>query len=543
MARPMCGANFSERIAWSADGDKCAFAERSPNRPRAFILARNVFAQRSGPVSFFPLPFLPTMQTPINLAQRGISAADPKFLAIAPELQANIVKSHGRRHTASIFFRFRDGDNQQQKARQFLQELALNDLTSALQQQHDTEQTKHDHQQRFVVTALLSAEGYEFLGVPAAKRPADPQFAAGMKGSNAALADPPVSTWDSAYQGPIHGMILVAFGAPTRTKLDQRVRGIVQRLRHADLAAVLCVEEGDSIQNADGQDIEHFGYVDGISQPKFFLEEVAGMERAHWDPLMPLRLVLAPDPAGTTGHSFGSYFVFRKLEQNVRGFKEREKELAVELFHNPESELAGAMAVGRFENGTPVTLSAEDLKIDGSLIPTADLGRINDFNYDTDPGQRCPFHAHIRKSTPRGVVPGPGGTLDGEKNRMMARRGIIYGHRFVHPNEAIFEEMPTKGVGLLFMSFQHNLASQFEFIQQQWVNNPAFSQPAPPTGLDPVIGQGPLPDGVQRYATTYNDASTLATASAFGGFVTLKGGEYLFAPCLSFLRTLLPART
>lgn len=476
------------------------------------------------------------MKTNLNLNQRGISEAGPEFAALAPELQANILKSHGRRHTAHIFFHFNDG--KQQAARQFLQDFAHSDVTTAAQQQHDTALTKLDHKQRFVTTIQLSAAGYAYLGVPAQKRPADARFAGGMKAANADLLDPPVATWDSAYQGPVHGMVLVALGETNRTNLDRRVVRIVRNLRHQGLATVLCVEEGDSIQNHDGQDIEHFGYVDGISQPKFFVEEVAGMDRTNWDPLMPLSLVLVPDPAGTTDHSFGSYFVFRKLEQNVRGFKEREKQLAKELFNDDTSELAGAMAVGRFENGTPVTLSDDDLTIQGSPIPTADLGRLNNFNFDTDAGQRCPFHAHIRKSTPRGDSRGLGGTLDEEKSRMMARRGIIYGHRFVHPNDATFEEMPTKNVGLLFMSFQHDLAEQFEFIQRQWVNNPNFSRAAPPVGLDPVLGQGPLPDGVQRYATRYDDVTSIKTASAFGGFVTLKGGEYLFAPCMSFLRNL-----
>lgn len=114
-------------------------------------------------------------------------------------------------------------------------------------------------------------------------------------------------------------MILMAFGEPSRAVLDQWVRDVVQRLHrkneeHQKRVLVLCVEGGDAIQNADGQDIEHFGYVDGISQPTFFLEEMAGTGRTHWDLLMPLGLVLAPDPAGTAGHSFGSYFVFRNLE-------------------------------------------------------------------------------------------------------------------------------------------------------------------------------------------------------------------------------------
>lgn len=477
------------------------------------------------------------MEPSINLAQRGISIKGPEFGAFAPEVQANIVKSHGRSHTAHIFFRF--NDDQQAAARQFLQDFAQSDVTSAQQQQLDSEQHKHNGQERFVTTVLLSAAAYDFLGVAPARRPADARFAGGMKAANTDLLDPAVNTWDSGYQGTVHGMILLALGKPTRVTLDGRVKRIVRSLRRRDLATVLAVEEGNGIKNADNEDIEHFGYVDGISQPKFFLEEVANLPTDQWDPLMPLSLVLVPDPAGHTPNSFGSYFVFRKLEQNVRGFKQREKQLAQELFGDVDSQLAGAMVVGRFENGTPVTLSDDDLRLNGVPIPPADRGHLNNFNYDSDAaGARCPFHSHIRKSTPRGDSRALGATLDGEKARMMARRGIIYGRRFVHPNEATLDEMPTANVGLLFMSFQHDLAAQFEFIQRRWVNNANFSHATPPTGLDPVVGQGPLADHVQRYATHYNDSASIQTASTFGGFVTLKGGEYFFAPSMSFLRNL-----
>ncbi len=118
----------------------------------------------------------------------------------------------------------------------------------------------------------------------------------------------------------------------------------------------------------------------------------------------------------------------------------------MELFNDEKSELADTMVVGRFENGIPVTISDEELEIDGFRIPTANLDRINGFNYD--PSQRCPFH--IRKSTPHGAPPGSPAQ---EKSRLMARRSVIYGHRCVRPNKAEIEEMPTQSVGPLFKSF------------------------------------------------------------------------------------------
>ncbi|SMB79566.1 iron-dependent peroxidase-like [Hymenobacter roseosalivarius DSM 11622] len=469
-----------------------------------------------------PAPILP-----VDLTRRGVSFDGPEFTALADQIQGNILKSHGRGHTSHIFFRFNPG--QRDKAKRFIQHFAATEVTSAQRQKQDTAQTKVDHVQRFVIGLLLSASAYNHLGIKPAQTPPDPQFRAGMKASNLALHDAPVDSWDPGYRDEVHGMILVALGEPDRLRLDLKARGIVGALRHDGLATVLAVEHGDGIKNSDGEDIEHFGYVDGISQPKFFHEEITGTPVDQWNPLMPLNLVLVPDPGGHHANALGSYFVFRKLEQNVRGFNQREEALGRELFGNADNELAGAMVVGRFENGTPVTLHAAE----------AGVPPVNNFNYGQDTaGAKCPFHAHIRKSNPRGEAPG---SLDSEKAHMMARRGIIYGHRAVHPNEATVAQMPTGGVGLLFMSFQSRLGNQFEFIQKTWVNNDQFVNAGPPkgpTGKDGVIGQGTFVNHRQKYAKQYNKPATIVGASSFGGFVTLKGGEYFFAPSLSFLKQL-----
>ena len=86
------------------------------------------------------------------------------------------------------------------------------------------------------------------------------------------------------------------------------------------------------MRNPAGDGIEHFGYVDGRSQPLFLKDEVDKEPREHWDPAFPLSNVLVADPlAADPDRHFGSYFVFRKLEQNVRAFKEIEQELADDL--------------------------------------------------------------------------------------------------------------------------------------------------------------------------------------------------------------------
>ena len=179
---------------------------------------------------------------------------------------------------------------------------------------------------------------------------------------------------------------------------------------------------------------------------------------------MALDQVLIKDPATTEENSFGSYFVYRKLEQNVKAYKENEIALAKELFgakaNQQQKELTGAYLMGRFENGMPVLMSDQQHMLNGTKVDNKKVGDINDFDYKNDPdGAKCPFHSHVRKTNTR---------KEHDKAQIMARRGIVYGQRDVHPNDAKLEEMPTEDVGLLFMAFQNSITGQFEIMQKFW---------------------------------------------------------------------------
>lgn len=175
-----------------------------------------------------------------------------------------------------------------------------------------------------------------------------------------------------------------------------------------------------------------------------------------------------------------------------------------------DEERAGAMLVGRFEDGTPVTLQSED---------GADSPVMNDFTYASDPdGLKCPHYAHIRKVNPRR-------TTAAGRRHVMARRGQTYGVRA--PN---LGDRPTGDVGLLFMAFNANLRTQFEYTQKSLANH---GDPTSP--IDPVIGQGrrrPL-----RSPVEWGEPKTRATAR-IAPAVTMKGGEYFFMPSLPFLHAL-----
>jgi deferrochelatase/peroxidase EfeB len=176
-----------------------------------------------------------------------------------------------------------------------------------------------------------------------------------------------------------------------------------------------------------------------------------------------------------------------------------------------DRERAGAMLVGRFEDGTPVTLQSED---------GADRPLMNDFTYDSDPhGLKCPHYAHIRKVNPRRSTPAG-------RDHLMARRGQTYGRRTDKPDGPV-SKLPTDGVGLLFMAFNANVATQFEHTQKRLANHADAT-----TAADPVIGQGPR--GKLTSPTAWGGPEVAKTDSIEQA-VTMKGGEYFFMPSLAFL--------
>jgi Dyp-type peroxidase family len=454
-------------------------------------------------------------------------------------LQCNILKSHGRDYAAHIFLEFR---GETEAVKNWIQDFSGRFVTSASAQLLETEERRKQSASDKITGQLmgcffLSAQGYETLGFrtedgfeesfrKGMKECSDCQFRGGLSLEN---KDPRPQKWELPYRGNIHAMILLAHD--NEKELKSHVNTVQAKL--APIAHVLIVEYGKVLRNDNiqptsnkGQPIEHFGYVDGRSQPLFLQcdidEERENGGTDQWDPTAPLGLVLTVDPLADQGlASYGSYLVFRKLEQNVGGFNERVRELALVLAQKEEDvKRAGALVVGRFRDGTPLTKQATD-----DMDMSRDRGNVqNNFNYDHDPqGFKCPYHAHMRKLNPRGGPPGL--TDEEERKHRIVRRGIPYGKRA--PD---LSDNPTAGVGLYFLCYQSNIHEQFEFLQRVWADNRDF-----PTlvGDDPLIGQDHRTTH-RDWPRTWGQGETV-DFNFFGAFVTLKGGEYFFAPSLSFL--------
>lgn len=87
------------------------------------------------------------------------------------------------------------------------------------------------------------------------------------------------------------------------------------------------------------------------------------------------------------------------------------------------------------------------------------------------------------------------------------------------------------------MAFNSSL-TQFVFTQKSWANDLAF--PPANVGIDPIIGQG-LVTGTTpkpKWHETWDEPASTNHTFDFHGFVKMRGGEYFFAPSLSFLKSL-----
>jgi Dyp-type peroxidase family len=465
----------------------------------------------------------------------------PAFAAMLQNLQANILKPHGRDFARHIFLKFVATPAE---VKRWIQQQVAPHVTSAKQQFEASAKRSLDPNGSFdgglSFGFFLSARGYGFLGFDTSVFGSE-SFQKGMKDQHDGVfsklldldnEDPPVSSWEPPFRQEIHALVTLADDTLAR------VEGAAAELRQsaATVAQVLSVEEGNVLRRAH-EPVEHFGYFDGISQPLFTKQDVDANRQRNpnteaWNPSARLSLVLVDDPLTQTPDAFGSYLVYRKLGQNVPLFVDTVAKLAQSL--GADADLAGAYVVGRFKDGTPVELAKHK---------DAELSKDNDFNFDKDSdGVRCPFHAHIRKVNPRGTTPLT--TLASEKRRRIARRGIPYGPPVTGAADNLPpNDDPNAERGLLFMCFQANIEDQFEFIQRTWVDNKHFPTSVLSNGLlhkdtgdDPLIGQDR--DEAQRWPKAWGDKHGGKKTINFDAAVELEGGEYLFAPSLPFIKSL-----
>jgi Dyp-type peroxidase family len=357
---------------------------------------------------------------------------------------------------------------------------------------------------------------------------------------------------------------------------------------------------------------EHFGFLDGVSQPGIRgrispdpndvltlrqnpeKDEYPNQGKPGQDVLWPGEFVFgyaAQDPkatekqgginkagpnslteggpggraAGPIWAKDGSYLVVRRLRQDVAKFH---KFLTSSAPPGMPPDRFGASLVGRWTSGAPIMRrpDADDPPLGnddcannhfefGSASkkirpPSTPNGMCADERDPQSPGDaeglRCPFAGHIRKAYPRDdtgtlVFKPPTSEVTTQTHRLL-RRGIPFGDPF-YPAPDPSHDADTGNRGLLFACYQTSIERQFEFVTQNWVNNPEFKDRSKngklQSGHDLIIGQSNA-DGSRARRCVLRipqaDGSTKnVIVAANEEWVIPTGGGYFFAPSIDAL--------
>jgi len=294
--------------------------------------------------------------------------------------------------------------------------------------------------------------------------------------------------------------------------------------------------DGARLLDRDGNpsDMIHFGYQDGISQPRvkgFPAKEGIPCDGqpiipAHQFVLMdkPDAPYMVPEPLELGKN--GSFAAFRVLKQDVVCFEEfLQKQTEV---IDPE-KLAAKMC-GRWRNGVPLDLSPEQ----DQLEPPISYEEFNSFNYRDNQaglknyqadstGLKCPIGSHIRRTNPR-VTP----SAQGDRNiRRLIRRGIPYGSVYDPQSADKSEER-----GLLGLFICAGLESQFEFVMEDWVNKGKFADLGDNV-KDPLLGAND--SGDRKFDIPISKGESLEIIG-LERFIITRGGAYCFLPSITALK-------
>ncbi|KAI3604428.1 fungal peroxidase [Moniliophthora roreri] len=397
----------------------------------------------------------------------------------------------------------------------------------------------------------------------------DSLFKAGQFNDALALADPGTGNWVQGFAGTsVHGVFLIA--SDTQANVDAELANI-QNILGNSIVEIHRLQGAARPGNEKGH--EHFGYMDGISQPAikgFVQAPLPG--QAQVDPGVIITAETgdanaASRPAWTKG---GSFLAFRQLKQRVPEFNKFliDNALSVPgLTQQENADLLGARMIGRWKSGAPIDLTP--LRDDPALA--ADPQRNNFFNYNhTDAGfdittnlTMCPFSAHTRKTRPRADF-----SPENTRSQIM-RAGIPYGPEVTEAETSARASSDASELerGLAFVSYQSNLSNGFAYLTtyirkvhsesmgQQPKDRkycPSFLQNTPLTvtatrdvlayrpGVDPIIGStnsGP-PGDASRTVNGLDPLNFQRPIVLNTDFVVSRGGEYFFSPPISALLTL-----
>lgn len=336
----------------------------------------------------------------------------------------------------------------------------------------------------------LSFAGLQALGLPddwaAALRQRAPAFAAGaVQRAAARLGDTGDSAawrWEASFQAD-QAHLALSLHARTAAQIEAQWQALRTLPGAGGLDGWDAVHDGRHLVGPHGTRLVHFGYVDGIANPRF--DGVHLRSQADGSPALhaPGELLLGHAnndganpwqfgelPAATTFFRDASFGVLRKIAQDEAGFRAYVDQAAQALGQPADWVLA--KLCGRWPDGRLMRPpeAAADAQRDAPGFDAFD------FQAEDGQGRGCPFGAHIRRLNPRGDA------LVQPQRRPLVRRGMAYGPRYA-------ERTAAAERGLLGLFFCASLEDQFEHLLGAWADRNPMGPDHRGTSKDPLIGQ------------------------------------------------------
>lgn len=401
--------------------------------------------------------------------------------------------------------------------------------------------------------------------------------------------------WRDGKDAAEAALFVYAENAEDLTYASQVHASLIENFGGAILSQVDCAPANPAAAS-DREDIEHFGYRDGISQPvikgsaralrgvperdliepgEFILGYASGQGYFPPSPVIPAtkdirghlptledgvlsrypdfgsaQFADAPRDLGRNG----SYVVIRELAQDVDGFENFVTQKAAELRgacpassgqsdykdiykvigQHPDRDWVKAKLMGRWPNGRPLVGNPLNIPLaDATDARALAAEQENDFAFGRDDPQGL--------ACPFGAHIRRTNPRDSKQPGDKAEQWITNRHRLMRRGRPYVRKAEDGGQaekGLLFVSLCTDLERQFEFVQQVWAASPSFH------GLtqepDPIIG-GDIPDPDSKDSAQLPRCFTIPTAAGpiklmgMQSFVTVKAGGYFFMPSRSAL--------
>ncbi|ERN42752.1 hypothetical protein KR51_00006000 [Rubidibacter lacunae KORDI 51-2] len=499
------------------------------------------------------------------------------------DVQGNLVKAYGRFEFTKaryIFYRILGEGGSQGRA--FVRDLVPEITNGAAWDKRNEVRIPP-----VTTNIAFTFTGLKNLGLPLKSlKSFPPEFMMGMKARRDILGDDGPSApehWDPIWQQETPVDIMVWINARKSEQLEtryQEICGIVDRYdeveqvigHRSSTGENLPYQDAAALLDADGSPTskEHFGYVDGISEPYFKgscrnsaavvgggkLTRTRGNPKTSegWEPLETGEFILgyrdeaeeypvAPIPRLLSLN--GTFLVYRKLHQNVMSFRSYIDKVG-QYYPDGKTALMAKFS-GRWPNGAPLALFPTEKEADDHMRELHEARENSDpkfyelrqkleaFNFDDDlEGSRCPVSSHTRRTNPRGSLEfgkeafeTPGALID---RRRLLRRGLPYGK--------VDDPARDDGDhGIIFMALGASIERQFEFVQQQWINYGNDFKLA--NERDPLLGNhGTIADGKGGRMVIEGEKGKRIPffCANMPRFVETRGGDYFFLPSITGVR-------